>query len=62
MYKAYPEKEKFFNNFFEKLAGNNILRKQIISGLTADEIRQSWKPGLEQYREIRKKYLLYPEQ
>ena len=61
MYQAFPEKEKFFNNFFEKLAGNNILRKQISSGLSAAEIRKSWQPGLEKYRALRLKYLLYPD-
>ncbi len=61
MYKAYPDKDKFFINFFEKLAGNKTLRVQIISGLSAAEIRQSWKPELDRYRNMRKKYLLYPD-
>lgn len=47
------------NNFFDKLAGNSILRKQILSGISAKEIRASWKPGIQAFRRIRAKYLLY---
>jgi uncharacterized protein YbbC (DUF1343 family) len=61
MYKAYPDKEKFFNNFFDKLAGNNLLKKQIQSGLSEAQIRASWEPALIEYKSKRKKYLLYPE-
>jgi uncharacterized protein YbbC (DUF1343 family) len=58
-YQKSGEKEKFFNNFFDKLAGNDELRKQIIEGKTEDQIRRSWKDGLDNYRNIRQKYLLY---
>lgn len=60
-YSNYPEKEKFFNNFFNLLAGTNELRLQIESGLSPLEIRTSWQPALVQYKQIRKKYLLYPD-
>ncbi len=59
MYKAFPQKEKFFNNYFEKLAGTRALRSQIMQGLSEEEIRKSWEKGLIEFREIRKKYLLY---
>lgn len=49
----------FFNNFFDKLAGNTILKQQIISGKSEDEIRASWQPELEKFKKIREKYLLY---
>ncbi len=61
MYNAFPEKDKFFNNFFEKLAGTDKLRQQIIAGESADEIRKSWQPDLERYREMRLRYMLYPD-
>lgn len=51
---------KFFNDFFDLLAGNKELRNQIIQGVPETEIRKSWEPDLEKFREIRKKYLLYP--
>lgn len=60
MYKAFPDKEKFFIPFFERLAGNSTLRQQIKDGLTEDQIRQTWQKDLDTYREMRKKYVLYP--
>lgn len=62
-YQQYADKEHFFTNtnFFDKLAGNDRLRKQIISGVSEEEIRQSWQEDLENFKSIRKKYLLYPE-
>ncbi len=60
--KAYHElsvKHTFFNNYFDKLAGTDQLRKQIKAGFTEAQIRQSWQNDLKQFRKIRKKYLLY---
>lgn len=59
LYKAFPEKEKFFTPFFNKLAGNDILMQQIIDGKTEEEIRKSWESDLKKYKETRNKYLLY---
>lgn len=55
-------KEKFFLNapFFDKLAGTDQLRKQLLLGKTEEEIRESWKEDLENYLGIRIQYLLYP--
>jgi uncharacterized protein YbbC (DUF1343 family) len=58
-YNAYPEKENFFNSYFELLAGTARLREQIIAGKTEEEIRASWEPGLSDFKQIRSKYLLY---
>jgi len=60
-YNWYPDKDKFFNSFFEKLAGTEELRKQIRSGMTAAQIRQSWQKDLAAFKSIRKKYLLYKD-
>ena len=54
-------KTKFFNSFFDKLAGNDLLRMQLIAGKTEDEIRNSWQTDLKKFKEIRKKYLLYTD-
>lgn len=66
LYKASPHKEKFFNSklsnqmgVIEKLTGSALFRQQIIDGKSEKEIRESWEPGLTQYKELRKKYLLY---
>jgi len=58
-YENTPDKSVFFNTFFEKLAGTSVLRKQIIEGLTAEEISASWREDIEKFKMIRKKYLLY---
>ena len=57
----YQDKNKFFNDFFDKLAGTDQLRKQIISGTSEDDIRKSWQPDLKKYKQMRKKYLLYED-
>lgn len=66
MYRAYPEKDKFFAhklnprmNNFDRLAGTESLKEQIIAGKTEEEMRRSWEPGLSQYKLMRKKYLIY---
>jgi uncharacterized protein YbbC (DUF1343 family) len=60
-YKSSGLKDKFFNDFFVKLAGTENLQKQIMAGKTEKEIRASWKPGIDKFKKIRKKYLLYPD-
>ena len=60
-YNNYPDKDNFFRNYFEKLAGTSSLRNQITAGLTGEEIRETWKKGLEEFQKIRKKYLLYSD-
>jgi len=51
----------FFSEYFDKLAGNSSLREQIIAGKTEAEICKSWQPQLNEFKKIRKKYLLYPD-
>ncbi|HLS97053.1 MAG TPA: DUF1343 domain-containing protein [Sphingobacterium sp.] len=62
-YKKMPDKRKFFSRaaFFDKLAGTDELRKQIMAGKSEDDIRKSWEADLQAYKEMRKKYLLYPD-
>ena len=60
-YKRFADKEKFFTNgaFFDKLAGTDQLRKQIVQGKSEEDIRASWQEDLEQFKEVRGRYLLY---
>lgn len=60
-YRNFPDKKIFFNSFFNKLAGNDILQKQIVSGKSVAEIKASWQSDLQQYKIVRKKYLLYQD-
>lgn len=58
-YGKYPAKDEFFTPYFDVLAGGPVLREQIRKGMSAAEIRQTWKQDLEGFALIRNKYLLY---
>jgi uncharacterized protein YbbC (DUF1343 family) len=69
-YRLFPDKSKFFilpksgkmeESFFNKLAGNDELWRQLAAGKTEEQIRASWKTKLEAFKTIRKKYLLYED-
>lgn len=63
-YKDYknPKQDFFLKNlFFDKLAGTDELRKQIIAGKSAAEIKDSWKSDLENFEKIRVKYVVYED-
>lgn len=60
-YNSFEDKENFFRPYINKLAGSNTLRDQIISGMSENEIRDTWQKGLEEFKTVRKKYLLYPD-
>lgn len=63
MYKDYPDKESFFlpGLFFDKLAGSSALREMIQAGYTEKQIKETWQPGLNAFKKIREKYLLYAD-
>jgi uncharacterized protein YbbC (DUF1343 family) len=58
-YRNYPQKDKFFIPYFDVLAAGPTLREQIQKGMSSDEIRATWQPGLEKFMRVREKYLLY---
>jgi uncharacterized protein YbbC (DUF1343 family) len=69
-YRLFPDKEHFFRTpasgkltdyAFNRLAGNGELMEQLRAGKTEAEIRQSWEPKLDEFKKIRKKYLLYTD-
>ena len=53
--------DKFFARFFEKLVGVDYIRTMIIEGKSASEIRARWQTDVEQFKVLRRKYLLYAE-
>ncbi|MDR1090442.1 MAG: DUF1343 domain-containing protein [Prevotella sp.] len=53
--------DHFFRSFFEKLVGVDYIRKMIIDGKSAGEIKKMWKGDVEKFRLQRKPYLLYEE-
>lgn len=60
-YKLFPDKDKFFNAFFNKLSGNKELMAQIKAGKSPEQIRKTWEAGLAAFGKIRQKYLLYED-
>lgn len=68
LYNAYPDKADFFTpgranqdiSAFDLRIGTDQLRKQVIAGVSETDIRKSWEPGLQKFKAIRAKYLLYP--
>ncbi len=53
--------EDFFRPFFDLLMGTDRVRKLILEGRTADEIRSTWAAEVEAFKERRRPYLLYAE-
>lgn len=60
-YNTLRKGKEFFNNYFNTLAGNNVLQRQIIEGLNEEQIRSSWQNSLADFKTLRRKYLLYPD-
>lgn len=63
-YRAFEKagiKEKFFNRnlFFDLLMGTSTVRRRIIDGWSEEEIRKEWQDGLNHYKQMRRKYVLY---
>ncbi len=60
-YKMWDKDEPFFKKYFDQLAGSATLREQIKSGMSEEEIKKTWQAGLTEFKEKRKKYLLYKD-
>ena len=58
----HAEKEFFTRpHRFDLLMGTNQVRLDILKNKTEEQIRSAWQKKLNQYKEIRKKYLLYED-
>jgi uncharacterized protein YbbC (DUF1343 family) len=60
-YKNLNLDDFFFRNSFEKLIGRDYVRKMIMEGKSAAEIKAMWADDVKKFKEQRKPYLLYPE-
>lgn len=58
-YNTTSDKSKFFTPFFTKLAGTKKLQQQIEAGVSEKDIRKSWEKDLNDFKQMRKKYLIY---
>jgi uncharacterized protein YbbC (DUF1343 family) len=63
MYAETDDKSDFFlrSGYFDKLAGTDRLRKEIIEGVDLEEIRNGWQSDLKKFEAIRAKYLIYAD-
>ncbi|MGN5953779.1 exo-beta-N-acetylmuramidase NamZ family protein [Sphingobacterium lactis] len=66
LYAKHPNKAKFFDRSSHRQIGNidflvgvSEFKEQIKKGMTEEQIRKTWEPGLTKYKNMRKKYLLY---
>ena len=66
LYAAYPDKAKFFDSSqskeignIDRLAGVKEFKEQIVAGVSEQTIRKSWEKGLEGFKKMREKYLIY---
>ncbi len=58
----HAEKEFFTRpHWFDLLMGTDQVRLDILKNKTEEQIRSAWQKKLNQYKEIRKKYLLYED-
>ena len=53
--------EGFFRDFFELLIGRGDIRTMIEEGRSAEEIKATWADDVENFKVLRRKYLLYEE-
>lgn len=53
--------KKFFTSFFDKLIGNTSVRRMLEQGKSAADIKATWQSDVEEFRRLRRPYLLYPE-
>ena len=53
--------EKFFTRMFLLLTGVDYIKQMIIEGKSADEIRKVWQKDVEEFKLLRRGYLLYEE-
>ncbi|MCA5005148.1 exo-beta-N-acetylmuramidase NamZ family protein [Sphingobacterium bovistauri] len=67
LYKNHPNKDKFFDRSISRQVGNidyligdGEFKKQIESGWSEEKIRETWKLGVNRYKKMRERYLLYP--
>ena len=62
-YQKFKNEDEFLTRerWFNLLVGTDELIKQIREGKSKKQIIMSWQPKLAEYKQLRKKYLLYPD-
>lgn len=60
-YNNMPDDIDFFNNYFTRLAGNRQLQSMIERGAGVSAIMRTWEKDVADFKQVRRKYLLYPD-
>ncbi|MFT6879722.1 MAG: hypothetical protein ACJARG_000648 [Arcticibacterium sp.] len=62
-YKKFENKKSFFTNerFFNQLVGNAWIKEDLEAGKSSEEVEGKWQADLQEFKLLRKKYLLYPD-
>jgi len=55
----YPDQFKFHKEYFDKIMGTSTIRKSLENGLSIQQIINSYQQQIDDFREMRKSYLLY---
>jgi uncharacterized protein YbbC (DUF1343 family) len=61
LYRMYPRNFQFKVRHFDRLCGTSTVRNAITSRSSLNRLRNKWQAGLESFRKIRDKYLIYPD-
>jgi uncharacterized protein YbbC (DUF1343 family) len=59
VHKLHPDKLTWSTSHFDRLAGTENVRKQVLAGASVAEITAGWKGEVERFDAVRKKYLIY---
>lgn len=62
IFKEQNLQKGFFTRFFDLLLGQTYVREMIEAGCSEAQIRERWQADVEHFKELRQKYLLYPEE
>lgn len=61
IYRMYPRNFQWRTGHFDRLCGTSTIRNAITSRSSLNKLRNKWQAGLESFRKIRNKYLIYPD-
>jgi len=58
--RLHPQQLVFDEAFFDRLVGNSWVRIALTQGTPVEDIVDQWQPALQEFKQTRAKYLLYP--
>ncbi len=58
--RLHPQELVFEETFFDRLVGNSWVREALTQETSVEDIVDQWQPALQEFKQTREKYLLYP--